>query len=62
MKAFDVLRNEFLENTERGLAKRGNRHAKYIIDNGFSIKNAANHPNCPSAKYFLEKLSVLKSN
>jgi len=29
---------------------------KMIAQFGFSIERAANHPNCPSAKYFLEKL------
>ena len=61
-KAFEVLKNEFIENTNKGLSKKRNLHAKYIIDNGFSIQNAANHPNCPSAKYFLQKLAQLNIN
>lgn len=58
-KAFDVLRKEFFKYTKKGLGKRRNLHAKYLIKSGFSIQNAAKHPNCPSAKYFLEKLSQL---
>lgn len=33
--------------------------AKSLIRNGFSIQNAASHPNCPSANYFLTKLEQL---
>jgi Domain of unknown function (DUF4276) len=29
---------------------------KQMIQSGFSIENAASHPNCPSAKYFIERL------
>ncbi|WP_158550023.1 DUF4276 family protein [Runella aurantiaca] len=32
-----------------------------IMDNGFSLRRAAQHPNCPSAAYFLNKLSVLNT-
>jgi hypothetical protein len=59
---FEELKKLFEAYTNRGLSKRRNRHANYLINNGFSIINAANHPNCPSAKYFLEKLSQLKPN
>jgi len=30
--------------------------AKRFIDNGFTIENASKHPNCPSAKYFIDYL------
>jgi hypothetical protein len=30
--------------------------AKLMLRNGFSIENAMDHPNCPSAKYFYNKL------
>jgi hypothetical protein len=33
--------------------------ANSMVINGFSIENAANHPNCPSAKYFIKKLESL---
>ncbi len=59
---FETLKNLFEEYTNRGLSKKRNRHANYLINNGFSIINAAKHPNCRSAKYFLEKLSQLKPN
>ena len=31
--------------------------ARRVLKNGFSIKIAAQNPNCPSAKYFLDKLT-----
>ncbi|MEN8219325.1 MAG: hypothetical protein ABFS56_23785 [Pseudomonadota bacterium] len=44
----------------RGTGARKTRFAKTMINRfGFSIERAANHPNCPSAKYFLEKLQKL---
>jgi hypothetical protein len=33
--------------------------AKRMIRNGFSIENAAKHPNCQSAQYFLNKLTEI---
>ncbi len=30
--------------------------AKKVIKNGFSLREAATHPNCPSAKFFLDNL------
>ncbi|MDR6562562.1 MULTISPECIES: hypothetical protein [unclassified Arcicella] len=35
--------------------------AKKMINSGFSIQNAASHPNCPSANYFLTKLKQCAS-
>ena len=37
------------------------RLAKAMLNNGFTVENAANHPNCPSAQYFLTKLKTLAS-
>jgi hypothetical protein len=61
-KAFDVLKREFIKYTGKGLGKRRNLHAKYLVNKGFSLENAAKHPKCPSAKYFLKKLSELNPN
>jgi len=33
--------------------------ARIMISKGFSIQNAAAHPNCPSANYFLRKLQEI---
>ena len=35
------------------------KFAKKMIGLGFSIENAAKHPNCPSAKYFIKKLKEI---
>lgn len=32
---------------------------KFIRDHLFDVQRAANHPNCPSARYFVEKLFIL---
>lgn len=36
--------------------------AKRMLKSGFSIKNAAQHPSCPSARYFLQKLKEYSQN
>ena len=62
-KPFEVLKREFINHQGgRGISKKRNRHASLIINGGFSIQNAASHPNCPSANYFLQKLSQLNPN
>ncbi len=35
--------------------------ARIMLNNGFTVENAAQHPNCPSARYFLTKLQTLAS-
>lgn len=46
--------------------KKGSYNKKRIVtrllDLGFSIQEAALHPNCPSAKYFIDKLIQLASS
>ncbi|MEO5642177.1 MAG: hypothetical protein ABIQ40_00090 [Bacteroidia bacterium] len=54
---FDIIKDEFSKrnkdfDTKTILADR-------MIRNGFTIQNAAAHKNCPSAKYFLEKLKSI---
>ncbi len=62
-KPYEKLKSEFISNRGgRGIGKKRSIHASLIINNGFSIQNAAKHPNCPSAKYFLKKLSELNPN
>ena len=58
---FDQIKKEFLKYTKRGISKSSNMLAKKMIRNGFSIINAANHPECKSAKYFIEKLIELSN-
>lgn len=46
-------------NNGRGFGGSKPRLAMKMRNNGFSIQNAANHPNCPSATYFLSKLEQI---
>ena len=45
--------------TGRGIGTRKVRFALNYLRKGFSLPNAAAHPNCPSARYFLNKLQSL---
>ncbi|PLK45096.1 hypothetical protein [Emticicia sp. TH156] len=57
---FETIRRELLRITGRGYGRYAKlKFADNFIRNGFSIENAANHPNCPSAKYFINKLQSL---
>jgi hypothetical protein len=58
---FETLRKLMLKYRGRGLPKKVPMALK-MLNNGFSIQNAANHPNCPSAKYFLTKLQTIVNN
>ena len=58
-KPFDQIREEFINRTDRGVSKSKNMLAKKMKKNGFSVLNAADHPKCKSAKYFVEKLVQL---
>ncbi len=53
----EKLREIFMNETGRGIGDSKPRFAKWIIREGFSVSNAANHPNCNSAKYLMNKLS-----
>jgi len=57
---FDTLRALLIQFTGRGLPRKVPM-AQKMINSGFSIENAANHPNCPSANYFLTKLKQCAS-
>jgi predicted ATP-dependent endonuclease of OLD family len=52
----EKLREIFIAETGRGIGDSKPRFAKRFINEGFSILNAANHPNCNSARYLLNKL------
>jgi len=57
---FQTLQQLLLTKTNRGVGSKSilvSRMLKY----GFTIENAAQHPNCPSAHYFLTKLQTLAS-
>ncbi len=57
-KPFDFLKQQSIEIKKRGISDKL-IFAGIMLKNGFSIENAANHPNCPSAKYFIKKLESL---
>ena len=57
---FETIRRLWLEHTNQGIGKDRKRlFAQKYINNGFSIQRAAQHPNCPSATYFLNKLTKI---
>ena len=45
----------------KGFGNSKPRMANAMHRNGFTIEQAARHPNCPSARYFLTKLQTLAS-
>lgn len=57
---FSYLKNKSLEIKQRGISDKL-IFAGIMLKYGFSIENAANHPNCPSAKYFINKLQSLST-
>ncbi|MES2517082.1 MAG: hypothetical protein V4585_03175 [Bacteroidota bacterium] len=61
---FETIRKTYLDKFKRGLIGRDEKKklAKKMLNSGFSIQNAADHPNCPSAKYFLTKLQSIANN
>ena len=60
LKPFATIRRLFLAQTGRGVGTKPIL-ARRMIKYGFTIENAARHPNCPSANYFLTKLQTLAS-
>ncbi|WP_026994718.1 hypothetical protein [Flectobacillus major] len=60
---FETIRSKYLEKFNRGLVGRNEKKklAQKMLNAGFSIQNAANHTNCPSANYFLTKLKQCAS-
>ncbi len=57
-RPFDFIREEYLKINNRGIRNKTMLGLR-MIQSGFSTENAATHPNCPSAKYFIEKLKSL---
>ena len=58
--SFETIRQLLLTKTGRGVGTKP-MLARRMIKYGFTIENAAQHPNCPSANYFLTKLQTLAS-
>lgn len=59
-KPTELLSAFRLEKTGRGI-KDKKLFARQMIGHGFTIQQAARHPNCPSAGYFLSTLQILAS-
>ncbi len=57
---FVTLKRLFELKTQRGIGTK-QMLARRMLKYGFTIENAARHPNCPSANYFLTKLQTLAS-
>ena len=55
---FDFLKQQSIDIKKRGISDKL-IFAGIMLKNGFSIENAAIHPNCLSAKYFIKKLESL---
>lgn len=60
LNPFELIRTLFLHHTGRGVGTKPIL-ARRMLKYGFTIENAARHPNCPSAQYFLTKLQTLAS-
>jgi hypothetical protein len=65
LEPFETI-NQLLSNYKgRGIGKKKagkQKLANKIISLGFSIQDSASHPNCGSAKYFIDKLTQLTAN
>jgi hypothetical protein len=59
-KPFDLLATLRKQYTGRGISDK-KVFARTMLGCGFTIENAAQHPNCLSAHYFLTKLQTLAS-
>ena len=57
-KPWDRLR-ELRDKKGRGPGTKGSFPRKFILRHGFDVRRAAQHANCPSANYFVERLCAL---
>ena len=58
LKPFELLVALRKQHTGRGISDK-KVFARTMLAGGFTIEQAARHPNCPSARYFLTKLQTL---
>lgn len=56
---FDEIKRLKITKIGRGFVNSKRYLANAMVANGFSIIKAASHPNCSSAKYFINKLTEL---
>lgn len=61
---FETIRTIYFNKFLKGIVGRDQKKklAQKMLQNGFSVQNAASHPNCPSAAYFLSKLEQIAKN
>jgi len=61
---FETIRQFYITKFSKGIVGPGDKKKLVLkmLNAGFSIQNAANHPNCPSARYFLNKLQEIANN
>lgn len=59
----ETIRRLYFDKFNKGLIGRDEKKklAFKMVENGFSLKSVAAHPNCPSASYFLKKLQEIKN-
>lgn len=57
-ETLDTLSRQYRQG--RGITDK-RQFTNLMLTNGFTIQQAAQHPNCPSANYFLTKLKTLAS-
>ena len=61
---FETINQLLVEYTGRGIGKKKSgkqKLANKVLSLGFSVQDSASHPNCPSAKYFIDKLIQLST-
>jgi hypothetical protein len=57
---FETINNLIVHHTGRGIGKKRSgkiRLVTRLINNGLDLTEAAQHPNCPSARYFIDTLT-----
>ena len=61
---FEKIREIYFDKFNKGLVGKDEKKklALKMLRMGFSIENAAAHPNCPSALYFMNKLKQIAVN
>jgi hypothetical protein len=58
---FEEIQSISLDKIQRGIGTKTRFANNFVRNHKFSILNAAKHPKCNSAKYFLKKISDLRN-
>lgn len=65
LEPLDTINNLLTHYTGKGIGKSGSaksKLAKRMLNFGFDFYKAADHPNCPSARYLINKLKQIGNN